>query len=938
MGVKDLQVLGPFLLHRNARLLTLAGRPVRLPPGAVEFLMALLLEPGSELQAQAAESRLRARFPQLRFDLLALAEAINTVLADAGAPHCVVQLDETVFSFQGPVADGGAVPGTAPEPVHGQLPSAPSHWIARPGLLARGIERLQRSNLVTLIGPGGVGKTTTALMMAQACQADFADGVSFVDLAPVRQGGVVGQAVLMALGAQPLQLGQALDQALAQALWDKQLLLVIDNCEHLVEEAATVAEFALRAPRVRVLATSREPLKTFGETLVPVGPMELPPADASPDLETALRYVAVELFLARAPLRAAAGPELQQALGIVYEICRRLDGIALALELAAAHVPSLGLAGLKQRLALWPVESLGSEQSTARHRTLEAALDWSHNLLSEAEKQALRRLSVFRGEFPFESAIALITLGQADDAAAIEGLIGLQGKSLLQVRSQDEAVRYRLLETTRDYALERLREAGEEAAVRRQHAVDCSQRLRAAEREWSGMNGRVWTTRHGRLIDDVRHAVAWGLGASGDVSAATELVIQSLPLTGRLALFDEAYAWLEQALAAVCQVQGQAYRRQELQLLVSFRGMAAHTKRSFAELPGSEARILELVEIAGDDRDAAGACMSVWFSTMNRAHYASAAAASERFIAIAERTGSTVDQVEAYKVAAYAFHFLGRQQQAHDYAMRVLALAPDNVAANYYLVVGCDARVSVRIVEARALWLFGRFEQAAEVARAAYRMALEDRPLAVCLVLSYVTCPMALWNGEFEQAEEAVRGLQDWSSRHGLKPHQDWARWYELILRHRCALAAAQVPADLEPPDAMQADMFATLGCPWLLERTAERVAAGHMGWSAPEVFRRLGDEQRLQGRIPAARDRYAQALAAARAAQATGWELRAAISLAELEADEGQLVRAAEVLAPFRDRVDLGYATADTRRANALLQAWAVPASPRSSTGSALS
>jgi predicted ATPase/DNA-binding SARP family transcriptional activator len=393
-------------------------------------------------------------------------------------------------------APAGAEPPTAGPPSNGHhrvtnLPAQLTSFVGREDELERVGKQLGDTRLVTLTGPGGAGKTRLALEAAVLKAPEMADGAWFVPLAPVRDATDIPQTVLTALGvAEPVRITETglvlplppLDR-LAEALASQRLLLVLDNCEHVIDAVARLAARVLAdAPGVRILATSREPLGVTGETLCPVPSLPLPPPGA--DAAEATSYAAIRLFRDRA---AAVRPGFTvdaETVGPVIGICSALDGIPLAIELAAARLRSLTLAQVESRLGdRFRLLGTGPRASADRHQTLRAIVDWSWDLLDEAERTVLRRLSVFRGGVTPDAAEQVC--GPMDDV--IDVVASLVDKSLVTATG-DREVRYRLLETVRVYADERLAESGEKDRVQRVHAAyflalaeDAEPRLRTAE-------------------------------------------------------------------------------------------------------------------------------------------------------------------------------------------------------------------------------------------------------------------------------------------------------------------------------------------------------------------------------------------------------------------------------------------------------------------------
>ncbi|HWN12851.1 MAG TPA: BTAD domain-containing putative transcriptional regulator, partial [Candidatus Dormibacteraeota bacterium] len=425
----------------------------------------------------------------------------------------------------GPVADllstATAAPPESPPPTN--LPAPTSELIGRAAALAEVTELLEVHRLVTLIGAGGIGKTRLGLEAARELLPGFADGVWVAELAPLSDPGLVPVTVAVALGL-TLPAGAGSPERVAAALAAKRLLLVLDNCEHVIEAAARMAEALLRAdPHARVMATSREPLRAPGEYVYRVLPLQVP-AEGAEGREDLLEAAAVQLFVARArAVDLRFSPDARSA-AITGAVCRRLDGIPLAIELAAARTATLGLEELAVRLDdRFRLLTGGHRTALPRHQTLRATLDWSYELLSAVERTVLRRLAIFVGGFALEAASAVATAADLGAPEVMDSVTNLAAKSLVVVEAAGAVTRYRLLETTRAYALEKLTASGELEQVARRHAEYCRDLFERAEVEWETRTTVEWVAAYGRQIDNVRAALDWAFSPSGDASIGAAL-------------------------------------------------------------------------------------------------------------------------------------------------------------------------------------------------------------------------------------------------------------------------------------------------------------------------------------------------------------------------------------------------------------------------------
>ncbi|GAB2746264.1 hypothetical protein GCM10027072_48230 [Streptomyces bullii] len=408
-------------------------------------------------------------------------------------------------------------------------------------------EAVKAHRLVTVVGPGGVGKTRLALAVAADAAGDFADGVWFVDLVPVTEPGRVGAAVAAAvgLGEQP---GHRVDDAVSAALADRRALLVLDNCEQVRDGVAPFLERLLAAcPRLRVLVTSRARLMVPFERVFP-----LPPLSRAGGGESE----AVALFMDRV---AAVGPPPGPAAyeGVVA-VCERLGGMALAIELAAARCPTLGLDGLAAGLSDQLRILTGGPRADDRHRSVRAVLDWSHDLLEPREQALLRRVSVFVAPFTTEAAAEVAGFAPLDPAAVVDGLGRLAEQSLLTVAPSASGTRYHALETIRQYGTERLADAGELTDVRARHVAWCLTGAAAL----TGASGGEWRARFDGVADNLRAALTWAAGRPELRAEAYRLAVSLAELAFARHLLGESQERYEQAAGLADDTAGAAALRQ----------------------------------------------------------------------------------------------------------------------------------------------------------------------------------------------------------------------------------------------------------------------------------------------------------------------------------------------------------------------------------------
>ncbi len=542
---------GRFRLLTRQRELRIGDEPVVLGSRAFDVLL-VLIEAGGELVTK--EELLSRAWPGIVVEESNIQVQISALRKALGRDrNLILTVPLRGYRFTGEVravrepgpSDGGP---TAPPT---NLPAPMSDFIGREGELATVRELLRHNRLVTLVGTGGIGKTRLGLEAARASLAEFADGVWLAELAPLTDPELVVSTVHAALGLQS-GAGRWTAERLAAALRERRLLLVLDNCEHLIGAAAREAEVLLgAAPQVRILATSQEPLGIEGECTLRLRPLEFPPESAA-GLASAERHDAVRLFVARA---RAADPHFalnERNAATVAMICRRLDGIPLAIELAAARSAALGIDGLAQRLDLrFHVLTGGRRTALPRHQTLRATLDWSHRLLTEQDRVVLRRLAVFAGSFTLEAAGRVVSDTALPEWEVVGRIAELVDKSLVVADVAGAQRRYRLLETTHAYAMEKLADSGEFGPLARLHARYLRDALNDALNVWEQTPSPEWLERLGPEIDNVRVALDWAFGADGDPAIGVELAASSYLLWYLLSLIPEGRSRLERATAAL---------------------------------------------------------------------------------------------------------------------------------------------------------------------------------------------------------------------------------------------------------------------------------------------------------------------------------------------------------------------------------------------------
>ena len=459
---------GPFELSRDQRTLLRNGVVVPLGDRALDLLIYLAERPGQVIAKKELIDNVWSDVTVEEGSLRVHVAAIRKALGDGQfGDRYIANVQGRGYSFVGAIArrEAGIASREERSQRQGRLPPRPARMVGRDPVVDEIKDGLREDRFVTLLGPGGVGKTTVAAAVGHALAEEFNGEVYFVDLTNLAD----PKQVATTVGA---SLGLALDSdepglKLIDLVRSRKLLVILDNCERLIDAAAAIAEQLYQeTAEVRILATSREMLRVEGERCYHVSPLDFPPHGSEQTVDTVRRYPAVELFVERMLAGGGGSAPTEAEVPLVAEICRKLDGLPLAIALAAGQAAGLGVkntaARLVSRTELW---KLGRRTNVARHRTLKATLDWSFDLLTDVERIVFRRVAPFVGHFTLEGARCVAGERDWREGEIFDAIAGLAGKSLIATRLVQGQPQYRLLDTTRAYALDRLEEHAEADAI-----------------------------------------------------------------------------------------------------------------------------------------------------------------------------------------------------------------------------------------------------------------------------------------------------------------------------------------------------------------------------------------------------------------------------------------------------------------------------------------
>ena len=550
--------IGPFRLNAEAGILSHAGEPTSLGPRAVAVLRTLVEQTNEYLPKAALLDEAWPGVVVEEANLAVQISALRRVLAKApGGERWIETLPKRGYRFIGPVArieseHGDAARGRA------NLSEPLSTFVGRERELADIRQLLVGTRLLTIVGIGGIGKTRLALRVAAHVEHSYRDGVSFVDLATVSDSTRVPSAVAQALSVRE-DIGKPLIETLCRHVRGRRSLIVLDNCEHLLDACARLAEALLTASdEAAVMATSREPLGVAGEQVYGLRALTLP--DPAADVEAIGRSEAVRLFVDRAQRQQRDFTLTPERSRTVAELCIHLDGIPLALELAAARTRALSVEQIHARIDnRFQLLTSASPTALPRHQRLRAMLDWSYDLLGEDERAVLRRLAICPGSFSLDAAAAVALDPALDANAVIDVLSHLVSRSLVAADTNEVGSRYRLLETTRAYALEKLAEAGEANDAKRRHARYVCGVFESALDVWARMPDAQWDGTYSKEIEHLRAALDWASGPAGEPDLAMALAVASGPVWPFLSLVPEGLRRLE-AVAKSCEQASVAHQ------------------------------------------------------------------------------------------------------------------------------------------------------------------------------------------------------------------------------------------------------------------------------------------------------------------------------------------------------------------------------------------
>jgi predicted ATPase/DNA-binding winged helix-turn-helix (wHTH) protein len=920
---------GPFELSIGERVLWRDGAVLSLGSRALDILIYLVERPCEVIAKQELIDHVWPDVTVEEGSLRVHVAAIRKALGDGQfGNRYIANIKGRGYSFVGTVAafTDNAESRNDKFRHQGRLPMRPLMMIGRETVVREVGDKLRNERFVTLLGPGGIGKTTIALAVGHAAAEPFGGQVYFVDLESLTDSRHVVAAVATSLGLALKSKDPGLE--LVDFVRSRKLLIILDCCEHVIEAVALLAEQLYQeTAQAHLLTTSRELLKVEGEHCYRVLPLDCPPDGSEQTANAVLRYPSAQLFVRRVAARAGSVVLTDEEAPLVAEMCRKLDGIPLAIELAAGQAAALGIkstvALLASRMGLL---RLSHRTAVPRHRTLRATLDWSHDLLSDPERIVFRRIALFAGQFNLEAAQRIASepdLGSAEIADAIAGLFE---KSLLPTRVCRGQPQYRLLNMTRAYALGKLEEHGEVDLISVRHAEYVTEQLESERTDLSALPRAERFAIYSEQLCNVRAALEWSFGSRGDAEIATRLAVPATQLLLELSLLTECQLWSERAIAVLGTLQHPDSRR-EMEICATLPFALMYTEGNCQRVRTAFFRALDAA-IRQRDLDYELRLLSGLFRYSYWTNdISSAVEFAERSKKVALKTQDPDNLALAESMLGAANFLTGNHlaAQKHLEFSLVHARSGPRVRAGLHLFDHVSFSLGGM---ARSLLYIGSLVQSLDYAnRAIDEGKRSGRPATLCRTLAMVF-PVFLASGNVELSARCVAQIAYLASAYSLTPYRALATGQRGQLLLFQGTIKDGIPLLRQALKELHDQRYEMLNIDFICELSAGLMMAGCHEEALALTVSALDGEQRtgkllhmpnllrMKGVVLAARSiedhaeaeqSFLSSIDWAQRQSATLFELKAATDLAELLLKQGRVPEAYQHLCAALDRMPGG-------------------------------
>jgi predicted ATPase/DNA-binding winged helix-turn-helix (wHTH) protein len=914
---------GRCILFPATRIILGDDQPIKLGARALDLLLCLARSRG---EVVSQDDLMKAAWPNATVGdntLRVQIKNLRAALVPFGAEHSIVNRSGRGYEFTG-------FTEAVAHPEHGgtKTGGTSSQLIGRASLVETLIGRLAKERCITLVGPGGIGKTAIAREVRDKVAPLYEYGTHFVDLSNLEDERLVASSLARSLGLSIAQ--EDSTASILHFLKGKETLIVFDTCERLVSAVAALTDaIVATTTRVDILATSREALRIRNERIVEVPPLNFPAQSLTVSNENLFTYSATHLFLERAAATGFVLRDVNEA-SAICQLCAKLDGLPLAIELAAGRAREFGVVKLLHQLDdRFTILAEGFRTAVPRQRALRATLDWSYDLLSLLERRLLDRISVLRGEFSLEAAI---DVAQSTDlpGGAIAHTLGLLVQKSLVMTCGPAGGWFCLLDTTRAYARENLKRAKEEDTVSRRHAEYCLRELVKSQRQPDNTAAPI-------DFDDLRAAFEWAFTEPDGGKSYLELVVAAVPSMVEHSLIDECRRHAVTAISLLSADDRTSLSAMQLHAALGGAYMNSegagdrtfHAWREVYRISGKLNNIQYRLQ----------SLWGLWVDRRNRGHYCAAFVLAKRYARLARKLHDPVVERNVHRMLGISYFFAGDFDQARKSLDRVLLLSEarrqDSIRTFQF-----DPVMTARCFIAQILWFQGYPDQAYSLASRNVKDALElNHAGTLSYALIEAACPISLNIGDLESAERFGNLVVSRTAGRGLEIWRTLGECFlgVVALRRGDPKGVGLTEEALKALRRQRLGPFFTRALgeyalflarngqteeAWAaISEATERAVRNGEGWCLPELLRIRGEVTWARsGDLQAVETDLVESLALATSQNALGWKLRTATSLARLYQARMELHKARRTLVPVLDFFREGFVTTDVQTAVGLV------------------